>query len=120
MGQYRQDRLTPYIKHIEAVVESFPKDAYELRIVAWLHDVIEDTDITEGYLLGVGIPPNFVISVVAMTKNKGESYDEYLIRVKGDFLARKVKIMDILHNLGDDPSPTQVQKYAKALKFLLS
>ena len=120
-GQFRFDGVTPYFTHVEGVAESFAPSqmAPALKMVAYLHDAIEDTSLTAQALLGLGIHPKVVESVVAITKVKDEDYFVYLVRVKENDWAKRVKIADILYNLGDSPSRNQVKKYAKALKFLL-
>jgi (p)ppGpp synthase/HD superfamily hydrolase len=123
-GQFRFDGITPYIDHPKTVAAMFNDysnvtTAYYLKTVAWLHDVLEDTKVTADDLLQAGIHWTAVEAVVALTKLPGEDYDAYLIRVKANFLARQVKIKDILHNLSDNPTKNQVKKYAKALQFLL-
>jgi (p)ppGpp synthase/HD superfamily hydrolase len=121
LGQYRFDGVTPYFTHVEGVANSFSGGGITgtLQMVAYLHDVLEDTSLTAQALLGLGIHPSVVEAVVAITKVKDEDYFVYLARVKANDWAKRVKIADILYNLGDSPSRNQVKKYAKALKFLL-
>lgn len=119
LGQTRFDKVTPYFTHVEGVALTFPENLPTLREVAYLHDAIEDTSLTAQDLLDLGIDPLIVDAVVSITKVKDEDYFVYLERVKKSNLARRVKIADILYNLGDSPSKNQVKKYAKALKFLL-
>lgn len=119
LGQFRFDGVTPYFTHVEGVALSFSEDQIGLRAVAYLHDVLEDTSLTAQALLGLGVAPWVVSAVEAITKREGEEYGLYLIRVKANHMARKVKIADILYNLADTPSKKQVKKYAQALKFLL-
>jgi hypothetical protein len=44
----------------------------------------------------------------------------YLRRIKSDPVAKRVKIADMLANLGDRPSERQIVKYAKGLLILLT
>lgn len=118
-GQFRRDGVTPYIKHPEAVVNKFKPHHHAMRSIAWLHDVIEDTLFTEDDLYDAGIPVHIIDAVVALTKDDEEEYFEYLKRVDANAFARRVKIADILCNLGDSPTKKQVAKYTKALTFLL-
>jgi hypothetical protein len=67
-----------------------------------------------------GFSEEVITAVVSMTKIEGESYEDYLIRVKPNVLATAVKIKDMLVNLSDEPSKNQVKKYAKGLTFLLT
>lgn len=101
--------------------------------VAYLHDIIEDVGYSSEYLIrllvagGVEavVASRVVASVVAMTKFDGESYDDYLIRVRYDDIARRVKLADLSHN--SDLSRLSVvtesdiarnEKYTRAIAFL--
>ncbi len=113
----------PYFGHPEAVAELIPFK--RLKIIAYLHDVCEDSNITCDDLRSYGFPEDIVDAVFAMTKQKGESYEGYLTRVKENELARHVKIADLEHNMDISriPNPTdkdlkRVEKYKKALDFL--
>jgi (p)ppGpp synthase/HD superfamily hydrolase len=117
-GQFRWDETTPYITHPERVAAACV--GVDEKCVAWLHDVLEDTDVELFDLADEGVPFCVMDAVQALTKVKGEAYEDYLKRVKANGLARRVKIQDILDNLGDTPSSKQVKKYAGALKYLLA
>jgi hypothetical protein len=114
-----QERLggAPYITHPERVAKRVAGDQ-EAVAVAWLHDVLEDTDETESSLLDAGISKEVVDAVKTLTKSKGTDYLEYLERVRANPLARKVKIADMQDNLSDDPTEKQIIKYAKGLLVL--
>ena len=65
------------------------------------------------------IPEEVITCVIALT-NKGDiGYERYLSRIKANPVARKVKIADMLANLGDHPTERQMVKYAKGLLALL-
>ncbi len=66
---------------------------------ALLHDVIEDSDITAQYLLEEGIPSNIVDAVTLLTKQDGQTYEEFINNIKDNTLARKIKIADIEDNI---------------------
>ena len=113
----------PYIAHPTAVAAMV--DNIEHKIVAYLHDVVEDTPITLEDLAGMGFPSGIVNSVRLLTKTKGLSNHEYLERIKADECARRVKIADLTHNmdLSRIPEPTEkdhkrIEKYRKSLEFL--
>jgi (p)ppGpp synthase/HD superfamily hydrolase len=116
-GQTRRDGVTPYINHPKAVAERVRGDI-DAEMVAWLHDVLEDTDLTANDLLDKGVPFNVIEAVIWLTKTKGVSYETYLALIKKNPLARKVKIADMLANLSDAPSEKQIVKYAKGLLYL--
>lgn len=115
----------PYILHPQAVAASL--DNTENKIVAYLHDVIEDTDVTLDQLEKLGFTYRIVNSVRILTKSKDVSYDDYLKSVKKDSNAWHVKMADIKHNMDISriPEPTakdfsRIEKYKKALAFLES
>lgn len=112
-----------YIKHPE-VVASFV-NTNEEKATAYLHDVLEDTEITANDLLNAGIPHNVVKAVQVLTKEKYTPYFEYLSKVKENSLARTVKLADLKHNSDlsrlariTDKDLKRLEKYRKAIKFL--
>lgn len=118
-GQYRRDGVTPYLCHPEAVAARVAGDPI-LEAVAWLHDILEDTDVTPEILSQHGIPDEVISCVRLLTKTEGVDYDRYLASVKQNPVAKKVKVADMLSNLSDHPSERQILKYAKGLIVLLS
>ncbi len=116
-GQFRRDGVVPYIEHPRTVV-SRVGDNLDAQIVAWLHDVLEDCDVSEDELLKQGIPEKHVTAVRILTKTPGVSYDDYLECVASSELATQVKIADMISNLADNPSAKQLKKYGKGLERL--
>lgn len=117
-GQFRRDGVTPYIEHPAAVASRAPKSP-ESQAAAWLHDVLEDTNLSAADLRAQGIPARVVDAVEALTKQEGLSYEENLKRVAANELAKGVKIADMLSNLADSPTKNQIRKYAGGLLKLL-
>jgi len=116
----------PYILHPFAVMDAFELHELEERIVAVLHDILEDTLVTVTDLLRVGIHPDLVTAVLAVTKQKGEELTAYYKRVRANPMALRVKYRDIEHNLSHRrqkylPLRDQIrlkEKYRIALKEL--
>ena len=115
----------PYIGH-PAAVASMVEGEYETA-VAWLHDTVEDTDMTLDRLREEGFPEEIIRAVDAMTRREGEPRGEYLERVKADPIARKVKLADLRHNsdISRIPEPREkdyrrVENYQKEIEFLQS
>jgi (p)ppGpp synthase/HD superfamily hydrolase len=121
-GQTRNDGVTPYFNHIEQVVENTRRlGGDELCLAAaYLHDVIEDTATAYYDLRQIPVPEEVIHAVHSLTKNKGEQYENAIIRAKNNPIARIVKIADNLANLSDEPSRNQVKKYSKSVLELLS
>lgn len=70
----------------------------EEKAVAYLHDVVEDTNISLEDLRKI-FSSNIVEAIDAITKRENETYEDYLKRVSMNKIARKVKISDMLHNM---------------------
>lgn len=121
-NQFRRDGVTPYFSHVEAVAKTLEDEGASDEVVAAgvLHDYLEDRpDYSCFTLRDLGIPNKVIAAVIVLTKVDGEPYEDYLAQVKGNEIARQVKIADMKHNLSDQPTPKQIEKYTKGLKFLL-
>lgn len=115
-GQYRKDG-SPYIQHVEKVVIQLQGDP-EAQAVAWLHDVLEDTDMTTKDLLSQGISPKVVEVVTILTQKREQRFKDYIDLVSSHKLATKVKKADLIANLSDKPGTKQTVKFAQALLSL--
>lgn len=51
----------------------------EQKMVALLHDTIEDTDVTAEYLLAEGFPQSVVDGILSVTKREGENYEDSVV-----------------------------------------
>ncbi len=120
----RKDKaFAPYILHpLRVMLRMKTKDE---RIVALLHDVVEDTKYTLKDLGKAGYSQKILRSLDYLTKRDGEEYDQFIKRVKHNPLARKVKIADLKDNLDLKriKKPKQrdfmrIEKYRRALKEL--
>lgn len=114
---------SPYYLH--PIYVALNMESEEQKIVALLHDVIEDTEITIDDLRKKGFSEKIIEAVDAITK-KGESYEEYLKKVKDNELAKAVKIEDIKNNMDvsrlkeiTEKDIARIEKYKKALAYLL-
>ena len=112
-----------YIQH-PLYVASQVKTEQE-KAVALLHDVLEDSDITAADLLAYGLSNEVVTAVQTLTKKKGQSYQDYLEKVKSNDLARVVKLADLKHKSDlsrlksvSDTDRERVKKYKNAIRYL--
>ena len=96
----------PFILHPLRVMASFlqPNEDQE-RIVAVLHDVVEDTDITLAELK-MDYPAVIIEAVDAITRRPEEKYERYIERVGGNPLAARVKLADLADNLNEKRAST--------------
>lgn len=109
----------PYILHPLRVMAQMSTD--EERIVAILHDAVEDCDWYDLGEVELYFGTRIAAAVDALTKRKGESYDAYLDRVKADKIAVKVKLADLKDNcdlsrLGRAPSDEDSKRFNKYLR----
>ena len=97
----------------------------EEKVVALLHDVIEDAKVTSHDLEKAGFTREIVEAIEVMTKTPRMTYEEYLKRIKGNALATVVKLADLKHNsdISRIENPTEkdyrrCQKYNRAISYL--
>ena len=96
------------------------------KIVALLHDVIEDTKVTKEDLL-LFFDGEIVEAVCLLTHKEEDSYMDYLAKIKTNPIAKAVKIQDLKHNMDlsrfTNPSEKDYErnekKYKPALAFLI-
>lgn len=89
----------PYMQHSLSVANEFHVKDTSARVVAILHDVIEDTIVTLDILRSYGFPVEIVEAVDAISRRKEELYFDYIRRVKMNPLASRVKLADLKDNM---------------------
>lgn len=89
----------PYRNHLERVASRLGPDTHSI-IVAWLHDVIEDTEVTEQCIRSV-IGESVADDVLVLTRRDGETYKDYIARVcaHGSVEVCRVKLADLHDHL---------------------
>lgn len=100
-------------------------DTEEEKIVALLHDVLEDTDATEKDLKDLGLSTETIEHIKCLTRPKDMPYMEYVQKISLDKVAKKVKLKDLEHNMdtsrlkGDvEKTKSLMKRYEKAYAFL--
>lgn len=131
-GQWYEDK-DYFDWHIEGVLElvknNLPKSLFEvldyyedLVVITLLHDILEDTDTTEGEiadLFGVDISS----SVKILTRKESETYFDYIDRVSESKLCSLIKYYDVFYNLNQTVSDSivgklNIDKYSRYMKAL--
>lgn len=125
-GQFRKINKDPYIIHILRILEHAQNEFYDykdlnkLKICIALHDVIEDTWITEEYVLEeFGIE---ILNIVkALTKDKTikqplqeEQYREQLKKASDE--TKIIKLLDLYDNFHDVKNVEDKKKWQKTIK----
>lgn len=87
----------PYILHPLRVMSSVGSD--DERIVAVLHDVVEDTNWTLERLSGEGFPPHILAALDGVTRRAGEDYSAFVERAALNPISIRVKLADLRDNM---------------------
>ncbi len=113
----------PYILHPLRLMFAF--NDVTLKVIALLHDVIEDTPITIDELRSKGFSEDILEAISALTKRNDESYEQFILRVSQNSLAKQVKIADLKDNMNlarlnkiTQADLERLQKYHNSLIFL--
>jgi len=105
----------------KTVVEFFGEDT-QAETVAFLHDILEDTDTTAEELSDYGFSDSVVRSVVLLTKREDQTREEYLVALCEDETAWRVKVADAFSNLHHSLktlNSRRVKKYSTTLNILM-
>ncbi|MBR0147282.1 MAG: bifunctional (p)ppGpp synthetase/guanosine-3',5'-bis(diphosphate) 3'-pyrophosphohydrolase [Eubacterium sp.] len=113
----------PYILHPIHLAEQMTTE--DSCVVAMLHDVLEDTDMTEENLREEGFTERQIEAVKLLTRTEEEDYFEYVRRIRENDLACAVKLADLAHNMDRTRLPeysekdeARYEKYQKAVQIL--
>jgi (p)ppGpp synthase/HD superfamily hydrolase len=85
------------------------------RMVAVLHDVVEDSSYTLERLRELGYPEEVLGALERLTKHEGETYEAFIERVLPHPLARRVKLADLEDNMDVRRLPAVTAKDAERL-----
>lgn len=88
----------PYILHPLKVMHYTRSEDQEVMMIAVMHDLVEDTQVTLEDLRMAGFSWRVIEGVDAMTKRKKETKEEYIQRIMKNRDAVIVKMADLRHN----------------------
>ncbi|MBX3272482.1 MAG: HD domain-containing protein [Sandaracinaceae bacterium] len=113
----------PYLEHPLRLMLRAETPAEKL--VAVLHDVVEDSAWTLEALAREGFSSEVLAALERLTRLEGEPYEDFIERVAEHPLARRVKLLDLADNadLSRIPAPSEsdrarVEKYRRAIARL--
>lgn len=114
-----------YILHPLRIMMRLNTTDVELQCIAVLHDVLEDSPVTEDDLRQAGISERVISALSLLTHLPEHSYQQYVERIATNPDAIRVKLGDLSDNsdLSRLKGVTQkdldrLAKYSKAYKFL--
>jgi (p)ppGpp synthase/HD superfamily hydrolase len=109
----------PYILHPLRVMAQMQTETE--RIVAVLHDVVEDSDVTLDALRDMGYSEEIAAAIDHLSRREGESYEQFIQRIKPHPLAVRVKLGDLTDNMDirrcgelDEKALERFQRYRNA------
>jgi (p)ppGpp synthase/HD superfamily hydrolase len=95
------------------------------KIVALLHDVLEDTDATIDDIVKLDLTKEEIEAIKLLTKPRKEDYMHYVKRVAENPIAREVKMCDLQHNMDisrlkhiTEKDMQRVERYKQAYHYL--
>jgi len=113
----------PYVLHPLRMMLRMQTD--QEKIIAVLHDVIEDTAWTFDDLRNEGFSEEIIAAVDCLTRREDESYDDFVRRTSVNALARRVKVADLEDNMDirrygtlHEKDLSRLQRYLKAWHLL--
>jgi (p)ppGpp synthase/HD superfamily hydrolase len=113
----------PYLLHPLRMMMRMDSEAAMMAAV--LHDVVEDTGWTLEQLRDEGFPDEVLTAVDCLTHRDGESYQEFVERVRTNPIARQVKVADLEDNMNirrmnqlGAKELERLEKYHKAWRVL--
>lgn len=112
----------PYIFHPIRVALNCQTE--EEKIVALLHDVIEDTDTSIEQLEAEGFSKEILESIICLTKKECEDYMSFIKRVATNRTATNVKLQDLADNMDtsrlNGKKHWKYETYQQATEYLKS
>lgn len=115
----------PYLLHPLRMMLRMDSEAAMMAAV--LHDVVEDTDWTLHRLREAGFSKEVVEAVDCLTHREGESYEQFVRRVRANPIARRVKVADLEDNMNirrigqlGAKDLERLEKYHRAWRVLTS
>lgn len=113
----------PYILHPLRLMNNV--NSIEEKVVAILHDVVEDSNITFEDLERSGISSNCIDALKLLTHKKEVSYMDYIANISSNKIATKVKIADLRDNCDTSrlseitqKDKDRIKKYHIAIAYL--
>ena len=113
----------PYVYHPFHIAEQMKDE--DTTIVALLHDVVEDADITLEQLRSIGFSDAVIEAIALMTHDKSVPYMDYVRNIAKNDIARAVKLEDLRHNSDlsrldkvTEKDVMRAEKYKEAIDIL--
>lgn len=90
--------------HLTPIAQAAAVFGADAEAAGWLHDVLEDTDVTADQLGAWGVSSKVVGAVESVTRRSGEAYPQLIDRSCAHPLGRLVKLADNAWNIASNPA----------------
>ena len=117
----------PYVMHCLRVMLGVSDP--EAQLVALMHDLVEDTDVTLEELRHTGFSESVVTAIDLITHTADVSYAEYVVRIKQNPIALQAKLSDLRDNAAmgrvlyreeqAERDIQRIQRYVLSYQFLI-
>lgn len=115
----------PYILHCLRVMNNLNTNDWELKAIAVMHDNLEDGVCTAKDLINLGFSMRVIDTLMDLTHNKKDSYEDYIKRISLNEDAVKIKLADLKDNSDitrlkglTKKDFDRIEKYHKAYVYL--
>ncbi len=88
----------PYILHALHVMQTVKSKDPEVKQIAVMHDLLEDTEMSVTRLYNMGFSERVVQALCCLTHDQGNSYEDYINIICTNRDAMLVKLADLRHN----------------------
>lgn len=116
------DRYTKHLARVAARVREWhgpnPLTADPLVAAAWLHDSVEDGHTTVA-TIATEVGGRVALLVETLTRQPGELYQDYVLRVAASQDAAMIKLADVIDNLRPGGGDLH-RRYLRVLPILLT
>ena len=87
-----------------------------------MHDTLEDTEVTLSYLEEQGFSKEITDGVLSVTRQEGETYDDFITRASKNVIGKEVKIADLQDNMDITrlSYPLKEREFERLNKYLLA
>ena len=109
-GDYFED----HICQVALRVSEDPAAGDDHLVIAYLHDVLEDTGLSLALLVREGLTLQQQLAMFAITRYPGEFYARYIERTLINPIAALVKYHDLCANIDAAPPLEKLHRYLKA------
>lgn len=116
----------PYVLH--CIRAMMTVDSLDAKMVAVMHDLVEDTPVTINDLRDRGFSEFILAAIELVTHDQTDSYEDYVVKIRSNPLAREVKLADLRDNTDpnralfreghEEKDRTRIQKYLLSYQYL--